>query len=219
MVMLVSPAVSSSAARIWARSRSETRGSARSPRKRPLTPNSCNSSRRRVSRSSLKPMRNSTSSAGRFQFSVEKVNTVSHSIPRPRAPWTTSNNASSPAACPAVRGRPRAVAQRPLPSITIATWRGSAIDDQRYKAPLQVVLDEPPGHPHGLPGEPGIGGGEGGEVGGGDARQVADEPGAQGDRTRDLIVLAQHSAPGTGEPGQILAASTSGAVIESRGDP
>src|SRR4030067_323007 len=109
--------------------------------------------------------------------------------------WARSRSATRGAPCAAVRCRPRAVAQRPLPSIAIATWRGSAIDDQRYEAPLQVVLDEPPGHPHGLPGEPGIGGGEGGEVGGGDARQVDDEPGAQGDRTRDLIVLDQHPPP------------------------
>ena len=40
------------------------------------------------------------------------------------APSTTSNSASSPAAWPSVRFRPRRCAQRPLPSITIATWPG-----------------------------------------------------------------------------------------------
>src|SRR6266542_6864062 len=41
-----------------------------------------------------------------------------------RAPSTVSNNASSPAACPSVRLRPRCLAHRPLPSMTMATWRG-----------------------------------------------------------------------------------------------
>src|SRR3712207_8349927 len=38
------------------------------------------------------------------------------------APSTQSNSEDSPASCPAVRGSPRCAAQRPLPSITIATW-------------------------------------------------------------------------------------------------
>src|SRR4051812_37224895 len=40
------------------------------------------------------------------------------------APSITSNSETSPILCPSVRGRPRALAQRPLPSMTIATWRG-----------------------------------------------------------------------------------------------
>src|SRR4051794_31016727 len=32
---------------------------------------------------------------------------------------------SVPARCPALRGSPRCVAQRPLPSMMIATWRGT----------------------------------------------------------------------------------------------
>src|SRR3954453_3038044 len=42
------------------------------------------------------------------------------------APSTTSNSACSPRSWPAVRGSPRCLAQRPLPSITIATWRGTS---------------------------------------------------------------------------------------------
>src|SRR5450631_437190 len=40
------------------------------------------------------------------------------------APATTSSNDASPASWPFVRGRPRAFAQRPLPSITIAMCLG-----------------------------------------------------------------------------------------------
>ena len=45
-------------------------------------------------------------------------------MPSSRAPSTASKSASSPAACPSVRFRPRRVAHRPLPSITQATWAG-----------------------------------------------------------------------------------------------
>ena len=41
------------------------------------------------------------------------------------APATTSSRAASPASWPLVRGRPRWLAQRPLPSMTIATWLGT----------------------------------------------------------------------------------------------
>src|SRR5688572_1513567 len=37
----------------------------------------------------------------------------------------TSSSAASPASWPLVRGSPRCLAQRPLPSMTIATWRGT----------------------------------------------------------------------------------------------
>src|SRR3712207_9204249 len=41
------------------------------------------------------------------------------------APSTQSNSEDSPASCPAVRGSPRCSAQRPLPSMTMATWPGT----------------------------------------------------------------------------------------------
>src|SRR4029079_18347712 len=41
------------------------------------------------------------------------------------APATTSTSAASPASCPLVRGSPRWLAHRPLPSITIATCPGT----------------------------------------------------------------------------------------------
>ena len=40
------------------------------------------------------------------------------------APSTTLKSASSPAMCPSVRASPRFAAQRPLPSMTQATWTG-----------------------------------------------------------------------------------------------
>src|ERR1017187_8491010 len=42
------------------------------------------------------------------------------------APATTSSKEASPASCPLVRGRPRAFAQRPFPSMTIAMCSGTS---------------------------------------------------------------------------------------------
>src|SRR5213076_1725364 len=61
--------------------------------------------------------------AGRFQLSAEKAYSVSAATPSPGAASTVRRTASAPARWPATRGRPRRVAQRPLPSITIATCR------------------------------------------------------------------------------------------------
>src|SRR6266542_3265734 len=51
-----------------------------------------------------------TSAAGRLQLSDEKAYTLSAVMPQPGAISTA-------------RGRPRRVAQRPLPSMTMATWK------------------------------------------------------------------------------------------------
>src|SRR3954453_10462620 len=48
-------------------------------------------------------------------------------MPSSIAPSTQSNRDDSPASCPAVRGRPRCLAQRPFPSMTIATCRGTLL--------------------------------------------------------------------------------------------
>ncbi|SIN32603.1 Uncharacterised protein [Mycobacteroides abscessus subsp. abscessus] len=45
-------------------------------------------------------------------------------MPISMAPQTMSIMVASPILWPSVRGSPRARAQRPLPSITTATWRG-----------------------------------------------------------------------------------------------
>src|SRR5258708_6687628 len=70
-------------------------------------------------------MRNETSSGGRRQFSLEKAKSVRYSTPLLAQAFTTARTASTPRRCPATRGRKRFFAQRPLPSMMIATWRGT----------------------------------------------------------------------------------------------
>src|SRR2546421_11401058 len=82
-------------------------------------PTSCSSARRKSCMSTL------TSSAGRRQFSLENAKSVRYSTPRSMHALTTSRTASTPRRCPATRGRKRFFAQRPLPSMMIATWRGT----------------------------------------------------------------------------------------------
>src|SRR6185369_5361933 len=65
-------------------------------------------------------------SVGRFQFSEENANTVRYSTPRSAQLSTVRTSASTPALCPKKRGMKRFLAQRPLPSMTMATWRGMA---------------------------------------------------------------------------------------------
>src|SRR5450631_950275 len=65
-----------------------------------------------------------TSSAGRRQFSELKANRVRYSMPCVMLASITARTASTPREWPATRGRCRAVAQRPLPSMMIATCRG-----------------------------------------------------------------------------------------------
>src|SRR5262245_953674 len=62
-----------------------------------------------------------TSCGGRPQLSAENANSVSRATPRSGAASTTRRVAAMPASCPAERGRPRRVAQRPLPSMMMAT--------------------------------------------------------------------------------------------------
>src|SRR5690606_39305721 len=49
-------------------------------------------------------------------------------------------SASTPARCPAARGRPRAAAQRPLPSMISATWRGPSGSELGVWAAMRVIL-------------------------------------------------------------------------------
>src|SRR5215204_2465023 len=98
---------------------------ARSPITRMRTPLLFSSfrSRRMNKRSRLR--RSSTSAAGRDQFSELKLNKVRVSIPRFPAKRTARRTASIPRRCPSVRGSPRARAQRPFPSMMMATCRGA----------------------------------------------------------------------------------------------
>src|SRR3990167_387462 len=67
-----------------------------------------------------------TSSAGRCQFSLEKANSVSTSTPASAHTSITARTASTPALWPATPGSRRFFAQRLLPSMMIATCRGTA---------------------------------------------------------------------------------------------
>src|SRR6218665_2963184 len=69
-----------------------------------------------------------TSSAGRFQFSEEKAKTVSTATLRSRQARMQRRRLSIPWRWPARRGRKRLVAQRPLPSMTMAMCCGVASD-------------------------------------------------------------------------------------------
>ena len=64
------------------------------------------------------------SSAGRFQFSVEKAYRVRASTPTSLEKRMISRRRSVPARWPAARGYPLRWAQRPLPSMMMATCRG-----------------------------------------------------------------------------------------------
>ena len=72
-----------------------------------------------------KPKRSPISLAGRDQFSELKEKIVRYRMPSSLAARTTRRNASTPRRWPSARGKPRAAAQRPLPSMMIATCNGA----------------------------------------------------------------------------------------------
>ncbi len=75
------------------------------------------------------PMRSRISDGGRDQFSALKEKMVRNEMPISPAARTVLRNASTPRRCPSPRGNPRADAQRPLPSMMMATCRGVANAD------------------------------------------------------------------------------------------
>ena len=82
------------------------------------------STQRRVSVNRYWPnsrMSAATSAAGRAQLAAEKAYMVKVSTPARAATSTAVRTALAPSTWPAVRGSPRCVAQRPLPSMMIAT--------------------------------------------------------------------------------------------------
>src|SRR5687767_3189929 len=85
-----------------------------------------------------RPISPDTSSVGRFQFSDEKAKTVRYSMPRSAQAWTVRTSASTPCLWPKKRGMCRFIAQRPLPSMTMATWRGT-----RARCPDRLVMLPP----------------------------------------------------------------------------
>src|SRR6266536_1878537 len=83
------------------------------------------------------PISSRISAGGRDQFSALNEKMVRKSIPRSPAARTVRRSASTPRRCPSPRGRPRAAAQRPLPSMMMATCRGTA------KSPISAVGSGP----------------------------------------------------------------------------
>ncbi len=67
------------------------------------------------------PIRSPISDAGRAQFSALNEKIVTISMPISAAARTVRRTASTPRRWPSTRGRPRAAAQRPLPSMMMAT--------------------------------------------------------------------------------------------------
>ena len=118
--------LSSACCQAW-RSLSETWP--RSPTMRTRTPSPASLARYFETATSTSPIRLDTSSLGRFQFSDENANTVRYSMPRSAQARTVRTSASTPCLWPKKRGMWRFLAQRPLPSMTIATWRGTAGGD------------------------------------------------------------------------------------------
>src|SRR5262249_10068826 len=74
-----------------------------------------------------RPISSRISAGGRVQFSALNEKIVRYAIPRSPAARTVRRSASTPRRCPSPRGSPRAAAQRPLPSMMMATCRGTAI--------------------------------------------------------------------------------------------
>ncbi len=83
----------------------------------------------------------SSSSAGRFQFSLERQYSVICSIPSRAHSSVTQRTLVAPRRCPSMRGRPRCRAQRPLPSMMMAICRGKrsrGTSDRSVGRPVEV---------------------------------------------------------------------------------
>src|SRR5579863_4756769 len=98
-----------------------------SPMKPMRTPWPCNSSTSGSSALRNNSINAPTSSGGRCQFSDENANRVRASTPRRRQNSIAARTAFCPALWPKLRGRCRCLAQRPLPSMTMAICRGCRI--------------------------------------------------------------------------------------------
>src|SRR4051812_1232776 len=132
------PAVFSSAQSI--RRWSSASSPSRRPTNRIRTPSSCSSG---VSRSILRAnmaIRPSTSARERDQFSVENEYTVSSFTPSSTESRRRALTTSAPASCPASTGSPRLCAQRPFPSVMMATYRARAGSPDTDASDLQDLL-------------------------------------------------------------------------------
>src|SRR5690606_35012835 len=93
-------------------------------------------------------IRKETSSLGRRQFSELKANSVRWVTPRSMHARITALTDSTPRRCPAMRGRKRLRAQRPLPSMMTAMWAGTSPTSGTARVELVNVaftIGEPPG--------------------------------------------------------------------------
>src|SRR6185437_5268532 len=98
----------------------------RSPNTRTRTPWLHSSAASRAMYSCSNPMSARISAGGRCQFSWENANSDNTSTPASSDPSTTARTDFIPDLWPNGRGRLRSRAHRPLPSMMIATWRGTA---------------------------------------------------------------------------------------------
>src|SRR5262249_3532598 len=96
----------------------------RSPITRTLTPSRCSVARSLRMKRRKRPNRSPISLAGRDQFSEEKEKMVRYRMPSSCEAATTRRSASTPRRGPSARGSPREAAQRPLPSMMMATCNG-----------------------------------------------------------------------------------------------
>src|ERR1700681_1159186 len=101
----------------------------RSPIIRTLTPSRCSVARSLRMKRLSRPNRSPISVAGRDQFSELKEKIVRYRMPSSLAARTTRRKAATPRRWPSARGRPRAAAQRPFPSMMIATCNGTVRSD------------------------------------------------------------------------------------------
>ena len=81
----------------------------------------------------------------RVRFAGDPHQNVTTSIPRAQAASAIVPTLRIPFRCPSSGGQPRSPAQRRLPSITIATWRGS-------RCSRAITLGSPPEEPGARPG-------------------------------------------------------------------
>src|SRR5208337_4379055 len=86
-------------------------------------------------------MRKAISSAGRFQFSLEKQYSVSCSIPNRAHSSVMRRTTPAPRRWPSIRGSPWRWAQRPLPSMMMAMWRGIFSADTSASASGLTAVD------------------------------------------------------------------------------
>src|ERR1700731_1436348 len=99
----------------------------RSPITRTRTPSRCSVARSLRMKRLSKPNRSPISVAGRDQFSELKEKIVRYRMPSSLAARTTRRRASTPRRWPSARGKPRAAAQRPFPSMMTATCNGPSV--------------------------------------------------------------------------------------------